>query len=62
MCIPACVGADVSEASVDLTVTELKSKVEILSDEAGFSDEPGIDDEISAEIQELTAMGSYEVR
>ena len=55
------VGADVIEASVDLAIIELKSKAEIFGDEAGFSDEPGVDDEISAEIQELTAKGSHEV-
>ena len=54
-----CVGG-LSETGVDLAITELKSKEEIFS-EASFSDEPGIDDEISSEIQELTAKGSYEV-
>ena len=52
------VGSDVNEADVDLEVIEIKSKGDIVSDEACFSDEI---DEISSEIQELTAKGSCEV-
>lgn len=55
------IGSDVNEADVDLEIIEIKSKGNIVSDEACFSDEIGIDDEISSEIQELTAKGSCEV-
>ena len=44
-----------NEADVDLEIIEIK---EVVSDEGGFSDEIGVDDEISSE---LTAKGSCEV-
>ena len=61
LCLCTNIGSNVNEADVDLEIIEIKSKGENVSDEACFSDEIGIDDEISSEIQELIAKGSCEV-
>lgn len=58
MTVCTCIGHD---PGADLEIIEIKTKAEIFSGEAGFSDETGIDDEISSEIQELTAEESHKV-